>query len=479
MKLLLIYPPRKYHMFGATLHSDAIDGEAGFYPPIGLLYIAAYLEEHSNCEIKVIDSFTEGLSHDQLKDRIMSENPDLVGIYISTFYLFDAILIARNTKSINKGIIVIAGGPHVNLYPIESIAIPEVDIAVKGEGELVMNSIVKSIEKNRANPEVGKIPGVLTKNNRNNFLTECKIPMLNALPFPARHLLDHTKYRSILAKHNPITTVISSRGCPYKCKFCSNLESGQRVRFRSAKSVVDELRECVNKFGIYDYLFFDELFTVNKERVIDICNEITSRGLKIRWHCRSRADVLDEEMIIKMRKSGCRLIQFGIETGSERLQKLVNKNLNLDKVEYVMKIASDHGIYTYGNFMVGLPTETPDETISTIDFAKKLNLDYAIFGVFGPLAGSEFYDDGLREGKFKDFWKEFVNEPEVPIQDGSWTREDMAKYYAVISDAYRQFYLRPNYMLRRLFRTDSFSQMIWQIKSAYKIFDKLFKKFKK
>lgn len=478
MKILLIYPPRNYHMYAATLHSDALDYEVGYYPPIGLLYIASYLEKHTDCEIKVIDSFAEGLSHNHLKERISSENPDIVGIYTSTFYLFDSILAARNTKAIRNDIVVIVGGPHASLYPMETIAIPEVDIVVKGEGEVVMGSIVKAIEQSRANPALENIPGVLSKKTQNSFAPECKIPVLDEMPFPARHLLDHTKYKSILAKRNPITTIISSRGCPYRCKFCSNLESGQRVRFRSPRNVVDELAECVSRYGIHDFLFFDELFTINKERVIGICNEITSRSLKIRWHCRSRADVLDEEMITKMRKSGCRMIQFGIETGSDRLQKLVDKNLDLGKVANTIRTASDHGIYTYGNFMVGLPTETLRETVATIELAKRLDLDYAIFGIFAPLGGSEFYDQGLSEGKFGDFWKGFVKDPEAPIRDGSWTRADMDKYYAIISDAYKQFYLRPSYMLRRLIRTDSLSQMWWQIQSAFKIFRKLFKKFR-
>jgi radical SAM superfamily enzyme YgiQ (UPF0313 family) len=479
MKILFIYPPREYHMFGVTPHSNAIEGEAGFYPPMGLLYIAAYLEKNSDCEIKVIDSYTEGLSHDQVKQKIELEKPDIVGIYISTFYLYDGILIAKNAKSVSKDIIVVAGGPHVNLYPKESISIPEIDIAVKGEGEMVMNSIAKAIEKNRLDPDIDKIPGVVTKKNKDGYIAECRIPMLNILPFPARHLVDLTKYKSILAKRNPITTIISSRGCPYKCRFCSNLESGHRVRYRSGKNVVDELQECVEKYQIYDFLFFDELFTVNKERVIDICNEIHSRGLKIRWHCRSRADVLDEEMIVRMKKAGCRLIQFGIETGSDRLQKLVNKNLNLQKVEYVMKTASEHGIYTYGDFIIGLPTETPEETKATIEFAKNLHLDYAIFGVFGPLAGSEFYDQGLQEGLFTDFWKEFVDNPQVPVKDGSWTRKDTEKYFGIASAAYKQFYLRPSYIIRRAVRTDSFSQMMWQAKSGFKVFGSLLTKFKK
>ena len=477
MKLLLIYPPKNHHVFGSTFHSNVIEVESGCYPPIGLMYIASYVMKNSNCEVKIIDSNAEKLSHDGVKGIIEREKPDIVGIYFTTFYLHDGIMVARAAKALSKDIIVIAGGPHISLYSKETISIPEIDIAVEGEGEAVTLSIIKAIQKNRLSPELKNIPGVILKENKNNFIPHCRVPMLNILPFPARELVDYKKYRSILAKRNPITTIISSRGCSYRCKFCSNLESGHRVRYRSAKNVVDEMQECIEKFGIYDFFFFDELFTVNKERVIDICNEIKSRNMKIRWHCRSRADVLDEEMIIRMKKAGCRLIQFGIETGSERLQKYINKNLNLIKVHHIIKNVYENGIHTYADFMVGLPTETREETMETIEYAKMLDLDYAAFRMFGPLYGSEFYDEGLKEGRFVDFWRDFVANPVIPVKDGSWSLQDTPKYHSVVVKAYRQFYYRPWFMIKKIFRTDSLAQMGWQLKSGFRLIAEIFKKF--
>lgn len=474
MKILLIYPPKQHHMFGSTPHTDIIETEAGCYPPIGLLYIAAYLEKNSHHSVKIIDSVAEKLTHNQLKQIIASEKVEIIGIYFSTFYLYDSILVAKNAKIISSEIITIAGGPHVNLYPVETISIPEIDIAVEGEGEIVLNQIVNAIEKNRKNPDIEKIPGVILKTNKTKYIPAIKINQLDILPFPARHLINYKKYNSILAKHNPITTIISSRSCPFKCKFCSNLESGQKVRFRTAKNVVDELEECVKKYKIYNFLFFDELFTSNKQRVLEICSEILNRKLKISWQCRSRADTIDEQMIKIMKKAGCRLIQFGIETGCQRLQKLINKNLDLLKVKNLIKMVSKTGIFTYGDFMIGLPTETDEETRATIEFAKHLQLDYAIFGMFGPMYGSIFYEEGINKKLFSDFWKEFVNNPQIPISDGSWTRKDAHKYFELINFAYKEFYFRPGYMLHRFFRTDSFSQMLWQIKSGIRAFSKLF-----
>lgn len=476
MKILLIYPPREHHMFGTTPH-NFIEPEAGYYPPIGLLYIAAYLEKNKDNTVKVIDAYTDKIGHKQIKEIVRTEKPDIVGIYFSTFYLYDGILVAKTTKEVSPDSIVVAGGPHTVLYPKETIAIPEVNYVMLGESEESFSELVDYV-RNKNFSAIGNIPNVVTKNSAyDKEIVRARIQDLDNLPFPARHLIDHCKYKSILAKRNPITTVISSRGCPFKCKFCSNLESGQKVRYRSAKNVVDELEQCVKKFDIYDFLFFDELFTVNKQRVLDICAEVEKRNLKIRWHCRSRADVIDEEMVAPMKKAGCRLIQFGIETGSQRLQQYINKNLDLDKVRKVIKAVAKGGILTYGDFMFGLPTETTEETQATVKLAKELPLDYAVFGMFGPMYGSVFYDEGLKEGKFKDFWREFVNNPQIPIKDGSWTNQDAEKYFGVMSDTYRNFYLRPNYILRRIMRTDSMSQMRWQIKAGLHVFSKLFKFF--
>ncbi|MFQ3675167.1 MAG: radical SAM protein [Endomicrobiia bacterium] len=469
MKVLLIYPPREHYIFGITPHVY-IESDAGYYPPIGLLYLAGYLKKFSDVEIYVLDAYTEKMNHQQVKNYIQKLQPDVVGVYFSTYYLYDGIITVKNIKEISKEIITVVGGPHTAFYPKETIEIPEVDYVIVGEAEKSFNQLIKSLKEKKFS-EIDNMPNVVSKKNLTKTLFREVIADLDELPFPARELLDYKKYSSILAKKNPITTIITSRGCPFKCYFCSNIESGQKVRYRSAKNVVDEIQDAVERFGIYDFLFFDELFTSNRQRVIDICNEIIRRGLKIRWHCRSRADVLDEEMIKKMKKSGCRLIQFGIETGSQRLQKVINKNLDLEKVRKIITMVYKHGIYTYADFMFGLPSETEDETRNTLKFAKLLNLDYIAFGMFHPDVGSVFYEQGLKENRFTDFCLEFVkNYGMVPVFDHSWTGKDREKYHDMISFAYRNFYLRPTYCIKHLLRLDSFEQIKWQIFSAIKVF---------
>lgn len=472
MKILLIYPPREHYIVGVTPHVH-VEADSGYYPPIGLLYIAAYLEENTSCEVHVLDAHTERMDHAQVKSWVAIHKPDVVGIYMSTYYLYDGVLLAKNVKAVSPAITVIAGGPHTALYPRETINLPEVDCVMVGEAEESFKVFTQLWNTPRAE-EIELLNNVLTKRSRPDKIPyRGRMENLDALPFPARHLLDTTKYSSILARNNPITTIITSRGCPFNCYFCSNLESGQKVRYRSARNVVDEIEHVVKYYGIRDLLFFDELFTSNRQRTLDICDEIIKRGIKVRWHCRSRADVLDRELVQAMKRAGCRLIQFGIETGSPRLQGVINKKLNLDRVAETVEMVHDEGIYTFADLMFGLPGETDEESQQTLDYALSLKLDYAVFGMFHPIPGSVFYDRAMKENLFPDYWRELVNHPETQITDHSWTQKDRIKYERIMSHAYNAFYFRFSYMFRRLLRTDSFEQLLWQARSAFKIFPKL------
>ncbi|MFH1369300.1 MAG: radical SAM protein [Elusimicrobiota bacterium] len=469
MKTLLIYPPRENYIFGVTPHVY-IEADAGNYPPIGMLYIAACLEKAGVCNVEVLDAYTEGLSHEDVRNRIAASAPDVVGVYFSTYYLVDALKTAENAKKANPAAFVVAGGPHTALYPSETAAVPCIDCVLVGEAEESFVELVKLLREG-SRSEVQNIAGAVTKGTPSGKCAQLgRIEELDRLPFPARRLIDYSKYKSILTKSNPITTVITSRGCPFNCFFCSNQESGKKVRYRSAGNVVDELESLVQEYGIRDFLFFDELFTSNKIRTMQICDEIISRGLKIRWHCRSRVDVLDEEMVKKMKSAGCRLIQFGIETGNQRLQELINKKLNLEKVRETVSMVYASGILTYADFMFGLPTETDDEMRHTLQYAKSLKLDYIAFGMFHPIPGSIFYDQGIKEKKFEDFWLKYVKDQSYVIEDHSWTGKDRERHHLFVADAYRSFYLRPSYMAGRLLRMDSLPQLIWQLKSAVRVF---------
>jgi len=465
MKILLIFPPLTKSAF-APVYETTSTG-VGSYPPLGLLYLAAYLEKYSAHNVKVLDCAVDNIDYLQLSDYIKKENPQIAGIYSCTNYWWDAVNTARLIKKIDKNIVTMFGGPHVFIYPKETINFPEIDYVVYGEGEFVSKELLDRLEKGYPCEDIA---GVITKSNQNNqaIFQLQKISDLDSLPFPARHLTPYKKYSSILAIKNPIATLMTSRGCPYNCYFCAS-DKIRKPRMRTPKNVVDELSACV-KMGVHNFIFFDELFTFPAGRAMQICDEIIHRQLKIHWQIRSRADTLDTNLTKKLKQAGCNLIQFGIESGSPHIQKVLNKNLNLDKVRQVMKMVKSEGLLIYGDFLLGSPEETEEEIFQTVKFSKDLNLDYAIFSPTQILPGTELYKRAMAERLIdSDYWREYALNPEKPLKRIYW----MGEYEEVDKLArkcYKSFYLNPKYILGSLGRIKSFKQLLWQLTGAVKTF---------
>jgi len=466
VKVLLVFPPQTrpavQPVYGTTM------SDVGTYPPLGLLYIAAYLEKYSNHSVYVLDAPINRMTHDQVGKYVETQKPDIVGVYSTTDYFFDVITCFSKIKSVLPRTVTVVGGPHTYLYPRKTVRFPEIDYVVCGEGEVPFLKLVNALS---GGASVEQIPGVLSKENINQPVEIQRNSDIEALPFPARHLTDYRKYSSILAYSSPIATMVTSRGCPYHCYFCSKIESGQKPRTRSPKNVVDEIEICT-KMGISDFMFFDELFTFSKERVLGICDEIQKRRLKIRWQIRSRADVLDEEIVHALKKAGCRLIQFGIESGSPHIQRVLNKRLNLRKVRECIKMVKSAGILTYGDFMLGSPEETIEEMHKTILFAKSLGLNYAVFSITQILPGTVLHNMALSQGLIdKDYWREYVMNPEKRPEKyywpGKFTPEQMEK---IARYAYHSFYIRPYYLWKNLWYKRSPRQFLWQAWTGIKTF---------
>lgn len=469
MKILFIFPPKENWALREIKLHKKIDEESGYYPPLGILYVASHLKKNlSNLEVKILDAPTEKLSYKEIEHEIKSFSPDIVGIYFCTEYLYDSLKVAELVKKIDKNIITVAGGPHVFIYPIETIENENVDYCIYGEGEIVFYHLVENLYLDK---DPNEIPGVISKTNKYKQHEIQYVKNLDELAIPDRTLLNYKKYRSFITYKNPITTMMTSRGCAFNCYYCNSIERAKKVRFHSPEFVIKEIEE-ITKLGIEDIIFFDENFTFNIDRVEKICDLLIQKKLKIRWHCRSRADMkLDKKILKKMKDAGCRLIQFGVETGSHRLQKVINKHLDLEKVKNVIKLCKDVGILTYGNFMLGLPTETIKEMFDTINFAIKLNLDYAPFGVFNPLPASVFYEQALKNGVIKkDYWYEYLRDPSKPIVDYWWPEHDKKILSKLNYLAFRKFYFRPRYIIKSVFRKQSLQQKFWQAKAAIKLF---------
>lgn len=472
MKILLINPPRHNEIIADN--PAFIDEERGFNPPLGLLYLAGYLKRYSQHQVFGLDAQVERLDYnDEFKQRILEVSPEVVGITAMTFTLIDVLktidLIRQAEKELNRKIIIVLGGPHIHLFPKETINLPGVDYLVKGEGEIPFFNLLEALENKS---DLSQIQGLVFKKDGRIFdnPTSGLIEDLDGLPFPDRKLLPIEKYNSVLSGNHVVTTMFTSRGCPFQCAFCDRPHLGKKFRARSAGSVVDEMEECL-KLGIDEILVYDDTFTVDKQRTLDICDEIVNRGLRFVWDIRARVDTVDQEVLAKLKQAGCARIHFGVEAGTDRILKVLNKGITLEQARNAFGWARKAGIETLGYFMIGSPTETREDIWQTIKFAKEINPDYVSITLLTPYPATKIYQMALGQGVIKsDYWREFAGNPGKGITVRYWEKELTKKeLFKLLDKFYKEFYGRPVYFLRELLKIRSLKDLIKKARAGLKI----------
>lgn len=450
MKILLINPPTE-NIIESDMPKELESG-MDFLPPLGLMYLAGYVQaKRPEFKVKILDCPVEGINYQNMVVKIREENPDVVGITAMTFTLIDVIKTAQEIKKFNPQIKVVLGGPQVNIYPAETLDNPAVDFLVLGEGEQPFFDLVENISDVE---KLKQIKGLVFRDLSGQIINtgwRDLITDLDILPFPARQLTAYQKYFSIVARKNPTTTMFTSRGCPYQCLFCDRPHLGKVFRARSAQNVVEELM-TIEKMGIKEVFIYDDTFTVDRQRVVDICNLILEKNIKLNWDVRARVNTVDEELLKLMKQAGCERIHYGVEAGTAKILQVLRKGITLEQVENVFAVTKRVGIETAGYFMIGSPTETLADIQATIRLAKKLFPDYVHFSVLTPFPATELYFKGLREGIIKnDYWREFSKKPGVnfkpPVWEENFTREELFK---ILITAYRSYYLSPKYIFKRL-----------------------------
>lgn len=472
MKILLINPPRFNEIVADN--PSFIEEERGYNPPLGILYIAAYLKKYSKYNVAILDAQVEELNYDEnFKTRIKELNPDVIGITAMTPTLVDVFktikLIKETEKEQNKKIIIAVGGPHPTIFPEETVSLPDIDYVITGEGEIPFLKLVEAIENKL---DLKKIKGLVYKKEGEiiNNKSADFIENLDSLPFPARYLTPIKKYNSILAGDKIITTMMTSRGCPYRCVFCDRPHLGKKFRARSAKNVVDEMEECT-KMGIDEILIYDDTFTVQKQRVLDICNEILKRNLKIIWDIRARVNTVDEELIKKLKQAGCTRIHFGVEAGTEKILRILNKGITIDQIKNAFRLAAKYKIETLAYFMIGSPTETREDIKKSIKLAKKINPNFVHATILTPYPATKLYYWALEKGVIKtDYWREFARQPEKRMTTQYW-EENFSRQELVnlLEKFYRAFYGRASYIAKNLLKIKSFNEFKKKAKAGLKI----------
>jgi len=469
MKVLLINPPRWNELVGKN--PSIIEKHRGFNPPLGLLYLASSIKKFTDYDLEVLDSQPLKLTYSQLENYLKGKFFDVVGISVMTFTLIDSHKTAKLTKKIMPKAKIILGGTHVHLFPCETINLESVDFALMGEAELSFVDFLKNFDNFS---HYHKIPGLVYKNDRGKITKNDFVPLnnLDEIPSPERELLNVKHYNSLLSRGSLSTTIISSRGCPFKCAFCDRPLSPitSHFRYRSTKNVVDEICECM-ELGIKDFIFYDDTFTVNRKRVLDICEEVIKRKLEIRWDIRTRVDIVDEEMLKLLKKAGCVAIHYGVEAGNDKILKVIKKGYKIKKIKEIFKLTKKARIETLAYFMIGLPSENVEDIQDTFDLAKELKPDYVHLTVFSPYPGTELYSLGLEKAIIKkDIWKEFAEKPKecfkIPFWEENFTRGQL---YEMIVKFYKGFYLRPSYIISRSIKVKSKDELIRKAKAGLSV----------
>ncbi|HII85293.1 TPA: radical SAM protein [Candidatus Bathyarchaeota archaeon] len=445
MRVCLINPPR--------IQPKAW-GKPNVYPPISLAYVAAVLEK--NHKVSIIDAPTEGwqslkedlgntyrvgLSDDQITDRLQRFSPDVVGIEVPfSGWSRTAFSVASTVKALGKDIVVFLDGQHPSAMPQDCLSNHDVDFVVIGEPETTVVELANALEGGVG--DFNKVKGLGLVKNGKNVITAKRPPIedLDSLPFPARHLLPNEIY-NVAVEENPLrgeirkpwTIMITSRGCPYSCVFCSScIVWGKRWRGRSPLNVVDELESVIKKFGVRQIDFYDDNMTLDKKRMEMICDLIVERGLRVEWFTPNgiRADTLDAALLRKMKDAGCKKIRLAPESGVQRVvDQVVKKNLDLKSVEQAVVSAKKVGIGVGCFFVIGLIGETKHDIEQTIRFAyklRKLGADSFIFSIAAPIHGTELYEQAKKGGFLKEgFCEDSLAAAEPSIVTPEFTVEEL------------------------------------------------------
>jgi anaerobic magnesium-protoporphyrin IX monomethyl ester cyclase len=387
MNVLLVNPKSSsvFNTFGLSL------------PPIGLLYVAASLEQAGHTVVvKDLAADDESLCDGDIKGA------DLVGISADTTRADKALSIARKASAMGRPVVM--GGPHPQFMAAEIFATGSVDYIVKGEGEIVFPNLLKAIQ-NRDSVE--SVKGLIIKDGRNLVETPSADPIdVETLPFPARHLVDLHRYRASMADRS-ITPIVTSRGCPSACHFCSSSSFfGRGWRCRSAESVLAEVDEVYNRYGFRAVCFMDDNFTLAPPRVVQIADGIMERGYDLKWWNLSRVDTIvkNPDMVARMAAAGSTTVYLGIESGNEETLNSLGKNMKASDITRAVEILRENGIESYGSYMIGNLNERAADVEKTIDMAIRLNTNIAQFSILTPYPGTNLYEQ-IKDRIFCRRWK--------------------------------------------------------------------------
>ena len=488
MKILFVNPPAEFTIPEAPREDGKTfvgSEDFGAFPPLGMLYVLSYLEKHApGHQIVFKDCIGENISHGKLAEIIREIQPDVLGITSFTISMVDVSEVAKSAREAVPNIHICLGGHHPIAFPEQAAEIPNFDSIVVGEGEQAFAELIGCLERQES---FTHITGVYTRESMRawvagntaivdkRFLKTVTVPAayvddIESLPIPDRRYIRHIGYGSIVGVSSKLATILSTRGCPYLCTFCD--VPYKKYRTRSIVSVVDEVETCM-AMGYDEFHFYDDLFNITPRKVLEFCDEVERRNLKFTWDFRGRANPMTEECVTRAKRAGCRMISFGVETGTDEGLKYLKKGTNTTKIKQVFQWCREAGIITIADFIIGFPFErTEDDVRKNLDFLiNDLDPDYVQLAILMLLPNTPLFDEALEKGLIKPgYWEEFAANPQPTFQMSHWEEHlSLATLTRLQAEAYRAFYFRPKYILRSILRTRSLYEFTAKARAVLKL----------
>jgi len=444
-KVMFIVPPGSIEMEFGRLSTAG-----GELPWLGMAYVAAAVRKVGH-QVFLRDYEVEGKSWDAVHSDIVSFDPDVVTTAGFINNMDRCLKLFDIAKSANPKIITVLGGPQATIFPDDAIKSSNLDFLTISESEISFTRLVSFAEDPEARPTfLGVIyrdrkTGEIKKNDRQPLVQD-----LDSFPLPALDLYPMEKYYPpVYIWGKKVANMVTSRGCPYECTFCeAKMTFGRTFRYHSEKRVLEDLDYLNKRYGYDSFQFYDDIFTTDRRRVVELCESLLKNNRKYKWMCYTRTDRVDPELLKLMKRAGCYMISFGIESGDQVLLDKIRKKLVVETNMKGIEDCAKAGINGVGTFMLGLPGETRQQTVNTIEFARKSKLAYSIFGITEPYPGTEMWGDAVKEGYFINADENFTNHllanfNKIWVPNGR-TREDLEE---LTREAYRKFYLRPKIFL--------------------------------
>lgn len=413
-------------------------------PNMGLAYLAAVLQKEGY-DVDIIDAQALGLDEAGLRESLRRTKPDIIGSTATTTTIYDGMNAIKIGRELYPEAFTILGGVHASVLPVQTLTeCPQLDAVCIGEGEETIVALARALEKK---DDLSGVRGIAYRKDKQIIRTQPRalISDPDSLPLPARDLLPMEHYASGGKPHRT-ASIVSSRGCPFHCAFCATpYIAGRKYRARSAQNIVAEIQHIIEVYDMHAFEFVEDLFTLDKKRVTDICDGIINRGLDVTWSCSARADTVTPELLLKMAEAGCRCIFYGIESGCQRVLDLMKKGEKLQQITDAIRWTEDAGMQTWGFFILGFPGETRQELEMTIQFAGEKGLDFAEFFIISAFPGSPLYTmakkgNMLISGNWSDiaYGVPNVRNPEIPPKE-------LQDY---LIKAYKDFYTSPEVLSR-------------------------------